>query len=211
MVQNALAGVRQPWRDAMEPRLWDNEGRGTTPALLGQATQAMTMLLTLLYLGMSVAIQKWGTGDTVSQGQEVAWQRGVEGDKTKITQFQEMIGALQEFKTCLFMKKESAFCTIIHLPTNFLALNKATQHLQGCFIGFIGDRTLMRDPTPILLQTQKTWQWVEKWWPRMGLLSSRFMRRTCRGKGHCGQQQLSVKEPRAMYCDSYTYHWCCSC
>jgi hypothetical protein len=43
----------------------------------------------------------------MSQGQELAWQRGVEGDNTKITHFQEMIGALKEFKTYLFMKTGS--------------------------------------------------------------------------------------------------------
>jgi hypothetical protein len=75
----------------------------------------------------------------------------------------------------LFMKKGSAFCTIIHLPTMFMALNKATQHLQGHFIGFIGYLTLKLDPTPILLPTQKTWQWVKEVVPRMGLLSLRFM------------------------------------
>jgi hypothetical protein len=60
------------------------------------------------------------------------------------------------------MKKGSAFCTIIHSPTKFMALNEATQHLQGCFIGFIGNCTLMKNPTPILLPTQKTWQWVKE-------------------------------------------------
>ncbi len=86
----------------------------------------------------------------------------MEGGKTKITQFQEMFGALKEFKTYLFMKKGSVFCTVIHLPMKFMALNEATQHLQGCFIGFIGDRKLTRDPAPILLSTQKTWQWVKE-------------------------------------------------
>jgi hypothetical protein len=66
-----------------------------------------------------------GTGDIGSQGRELVWQRGVEGDKTKINQFQKMIGPLQEFKTHLFMKKGSAFCTIIHSPMKFMALNEA--------------------------------------------------------------------------------------
>ncbi len=161
-VQNAPAEVMQPWGDAGDHHPCDNEGGGTTPPPPGQATQATTTLLTPLYSGMSTAIQKWGTRDTVSQGCELAWQKRVEGDKTKITQFQEMVGALQEFKTYLFMKRGSAFCTVIHSPTKFMALNEATQHLQKHFIGFIGDRTLTRDPMPILLPTQKTWQWVKE-------------------------------------------------
>ncbi len=43
-----------------------------------------------------------------------------------------------------------------------MALNEAMQHLQGCFIGFIWDCTLTRNPTPIFLPTQKTWQWVKE-------------------------------------------------
>jgi hypothetical protein len=161
-VQNAPAEVTQPWGDAMDQRSMDNEGGGTTPAPPGQAMQATTMVFTPPYLGMSAAVQKWDTGDIVSQGQELTWQRGVEGIKTKITQFQEMVGALQEFKLYLLMKKGSSFCTIIHSPMKFMALNEAKQHLQGRFIGFIGNRTLMWNSTPILLPTQKTWQWVKK-------------------------------------------------
>jgi hypothetical protein len=161
-VQNAPVEVTQPWGDAMDQRPMDNKGGGITPAPSGQAPQSTIRVPTLPYLGMSTAIQKWGIGDTVSQGRELAWQRGVEGDKTKITQFQEMVGALQEFKTYLFMKKGSGFCTIIHSPTKFMALNKATQHLQGRYIRFIGDRMLTRNPTPILLPTQKIWQWVKE-------------------------------------------------
>ncbi len=67
-VQNAPAKVTQQWGDAMDPRTRDTEGGGTTPAPPGQATQAMTTFLTPPYSGMSAAIQRWGTGDTVSQG-----------------------------------------------------------------------------------------------------------------------------------------------
>ncbi len=104
-VQKAPAKVTQLCKDAMDPRPWDNEGGGTTLPPPGQAMQASTTLLTPLYLGMSAAIQKWGTGGTVSHGRELAWQRGVKGEKIKIIQFQEMAGALQEFKTYLFIKK----------------------------------------------------------------------------------------------------------
>jgi hypothetical protein len=139
-LQNTPAKFTQPWGDAGEMCPNDKEGGGTTPASLWQALQTATTLPTpAIYSSMYMVIQKWGIGDTVSQGGDLAWQKGVEGEKTKITQFQEMVGALQGFKTYLFMKKGSAFCTVIHLPMKFMALNEATQHLQGCFIAFIGD------------------------------------------------------------------------
>jgi hypothetical protein len=63
---------------------------------------------------MAAAIPKWGIGNTKAQVRELEWQKGVGGNKTKITQFQEVAGALQEFKTYLFLKPSSAFCTVVH-------------------------------------------------------------------------------------------------
>jgi hypothetical protein len=111
----------------------------------------------------------------------------------------------------LFMKKGSAFCTIIHSPAMFMALNEPTQHLQGRFIGFIGYLTLTLDPMPILLPTQKTWQWVKEMVAMDGPAIIAFYEEDVLRRGAmCGHQQPSVKEPRAMYHNSYTYHWCCS-
>jgi hypothetical protein len=84
----------------------------------------------------------------------------VVGDKTKITQFQDVAGALQEFKTYLFMKPGSAFCTIVHSPMKFMAIIEATKHLQDRLIGFIGDSMVSRELTPVLFPSKKTWECV---------------------------------------------------
>jgi hypothetical protein len=44
----------------------------------------------------------------------------------------------------------------------FAAISAATGHLQGRIIGFVGDRTPTREPTPILLSQSKTWEWVKE-------------------------------------------------
>jgi hypothetical protein len=44
----------------------------------------------------------------------------------------------------------------------FTAISDATQHLQGRFFGFVEERTLTREPTPILFPPQKRWQWVKE-------------------------------------------------
>ena len=82
------------------------------------------------------------------------------GDKAKSEQFCEMVGALQELKTYLFIKPNSAFCTVIRSPLKFVAITKATQQLQGQIIGFVGDRTLAKEPTPVLFPQQKSWEWI---------------------------------------------------
>jgi hypothetical protein len=104
---------------------------------------------------MAAAIKKWGIGDTDTQSVELPWQQGVAGEKSKIAQFQDIAGALQEFKTYLFMKPGSAFCTIVHSPMKFMAITEATKHLQGRLIGFIGDRTVSHKPTPVLFPSQR--------------------------------------------------------
>jgi hypothetical protein len=44
----------------------------------------------------------------------------------------------------------------------FVAISEATQHLQRRFVGFVGDRTTTKDPTPIILPQQKMWKWETK-------------------------------------------------
>jgi hypothetical protein len=110
---------------------------------------------------MATAVTKWGIGNKNTQTNELRWQQGVGGDKTKIEQFREVAGALQEFKTYLFIKPGSAFCTVIHSPMKFVAITNAMQQLQGQIIGFVGDRTLTKEPTPILMPPRKAWDWVK--------------------------------------------------
>ncbi len=38
-----------------------------------------------------------------------------------------------------------------------VAISEATQHLQGRFVGFVGDNMATKDPTPIVLPQEKTW------------------------------------------------------
>ncbi len=66
------------------------------------------------------------------------------------------MGSLQDFKAYLFVKQGSCFATVVHSPLKFAAISAATQ------LGFVGDRTATREPTPILLPQLKTWQWVKE-------------------------------------------------
>ncbi len=70
-----------------------------------------------------------------------------------------MVGALQDFRTYLLIKPGTVFVTVLHSPIKFVVLFEGTQHLQGRVIGFVGDRTMAKDPTPIILPQEKTWKW----------------------------------------------------
>ncbi len=91
--------------------------------------------------------------------QDLKWQKEVAGDTQKINQFKEVVGGLQDFRTYLFMKLGSTFATVLHSPMKFVAISDATQHLQGKFVAFVGDRSARKDPTSIVLPPQKTWSW----------------------------------------------------
>ncbi len=54
---------------------------------------------------------------------KLLWQKKVQGNSAKFKQFQEVVEALQEFKTYLFIKKGSLFCTVVHLLMKFAAIS----------------------------------------------------------------------------------------
>ncbi len=115
------------------------------------------------YLGFDNAIKKWGTGTEVTIERDLKWQRDMDGDPQKIAYvFKEVVGGLQDFRTYLFMKPGSAFVTVLHSLMKFVAISEATQHLQGRYIGYVGDRTISQDPISIVLPQQKTWSWEAK-------------------------------------------------
>ena len=116
----------------------------------------------MTYSGMVAATKKGGLGTQANIIQDLLWQRSVGGDTAKIAQWKEIMGNLQDFKAYLFVKQGSSFTTVMHSPMKFAAISVATGHLQGRIIGFVGDRTLTREPTPILLPQRKTWEWVKE-------------------------------------------------
>jgi hypothetical protein len=44
----------------------------------------------------------------------------------------------------------------------FVAISNEMQHLQGRFVGFVGDHSAMKDPISIVLSQPKTWSWEIK-------------------------------------------------
>jgi hypothetical protein len=100
-------------------------------------------------------------GNKASIMHELKRQIDIAGDTQKIKHFQEVVGGLQDFRTYLFIKPGSAFVTILHSPMKFV-ISKATHHLQGHFVGFVGDQTLTKDPTPLILPQQKNVEMGDK-------------------------------------------------
>jgi hypothetical protein len=103
------------------------------------------------YSGFDKAMKKWGMGTEASILRYLTWQREVDSNTNKITQFKELVGGLQDFRTYLFIKPGSAFVTVLHSTMKYVAISEVTQHLQGRLIGFVGDCTATKEPTAIVL------------------------------------------------------------
>ncbi len=114
------------------------------------------------YSGFNKAIKKWGLGMEVTILRDLKLQKEVDGDVQKITHFKDVVGGQQDFCMYLFMKPGRAFVTVLHSPMKFVAISKTMQHLQGRFVGFVGDCSSTKDPISIVLPQQKTWSWETK-------------------------------------------------
>ena len=184
-VEFALTGNNDPRTIgvATESHSRDNEGLYTEPAQFGPSPDGRGAASTLQpgvqpqprghqvqtptrpnkpYSGFDEAIRRWGPSSERDAPRDLKWQRDINGDTQKIKQFQEVVGGLQDFRTYLLMKPGSAFVTVLHSPMKFVAISEATQHLQGRYVGFVGDRTATKDPTPVVLPQQSTWKWDTK-------------------------------------------------
>jgi hypothetical protein len=68
------------------------------------------------YSGLAMATAKGGVGTPTTIPQELNWQRLVEGEPAKISQWKDIMGSIQEFKAYLFVKPGSCFATVVHSP-----------------------------------------------------------------------------------------------
>ena len=59
------------------------------------------------YSGLATAIAKGGVGTPATIPQELNWQRLVDGETTKINQWKDIMGSIQDFKAYLFVKPGS--------------------------------------------------------------------------------------------------------
>ncbi len=159
-----------------------------TLALTREEGAPATMETNPQYSGFKEAIRRWGTGTETALTRDLKWQKEVAGDAQRINQFKEVVGGLQDFRTYLFMKPGSAFATVLHSPMKFIAISDATQHLQGKFVAFVGDRSARNDPTPIVLPPQKSWGWETRRYRLMPWHWQHTMNRTPFARENRGRQ-----------------------
>ena len=92
---------------------------------------------------------------------DLAWQQQLEGDPIRIKTFRTE--ALQQVDIVIFayMRPSSPFINLLHSAAPF-SLPSGDMHYRGKDIGFVGDRTDIRVPTPIVLAPEQPWKWLTK-------------------------------------------------
>lgn len=109
-------------------------------------------------LGALAATLYRSTGFTM--GRDLKWQSAVGGDTTKQKAFRQ--DATQQFDLVGFgfMRPSSPYVQILHSVATY-AVRGGDSEFHNKDFGYVGDRTSLRTPTPVLLD-DKLWKWVGK-------------------------------------------------
>lgn len=100
-------------------------------------------------------------GQTFSMTTALEWQSAVNGNTASVKQFHSE--ALQELDLVVFasLGPSSTVIQLVHSAATFAAVG-GDPNLRGKDFAFLGDRTDIRPPTPVLLGPGAPWKWIQK-------------------------------------------------
>ncbi len=90
---------------------------------------------------------------------ELKLQSDIDGDQAKRAAFRDFSVNYTQLQMYLAMAGAQVMVKMIHTPGAYYSIKSATNGYQGRVLAFIGDRRATKEPTPICLPTDKTWQW----------------------------------------------------
>lgn len=80
----------------------------------------------------------------------MGWQSSVAGDATKAKAFWQEVTQQVDVVPFAFMRPSSPFIQILHSVATY-AVRGGDSDLHGKDFGFVGDRTSLRVPTPVMV------------------------------------------------------------
>ena len=92
---------------------------------------------------------------------DLLWQQQVEGDPLKIKAFRTEVLQQVDLVVFAYMRPASPFVHLLHSAAPF-SVPSGDIHYRGKDIGFVGDRTDVRVPTPIVLAPEQPWKWISR-------------------------------------------------
>ena len=90
---------------------------------------------------------------------ELKLQSNIDNDQAKRAAFRNFLVNYTQLRMYLAMAGAQVMVTMIRTPGAYYSIKPATNGYQGWVLAFIGDRRATKEPTPICLPTDKTWQW----------------------------------------------------
>ncbi len=90
---------------------------------------------------------------------ELRLQSKIDGNQAKCAAFRNFSVNYNQLQVYLAMAGAQTTVTMIHTPGVYYSIKSATNRYQGQVLAFIGDRRTTKEPTPICLPMDKTWQW----------------------------------------------------
>lgn len=91
---------------------------------------------------------------------ELGWQAAVGADTAKMKAFRLEVTQQVDVTPFGFMRPSSPFIQVVHSIATY-AVRGGQSDLHNVDFGFVGDRTGLRIPTPVILD-DKMWKWVSK-------------------------------------------------
>lgn len=95
-----------------------------------------------------------------SLADDLAWQAEVKGDATKIKSFRIEATQQVDLVPFAFMRPASPYVQVLHSVATY-AVRGGDSDLHGKDFGFVGDRTTLRIPTPVIVD-DSLWKWMTK-------------------------------------------------
>ena len=91
---------------------------------------------------------------------ELLWQKQTEGEAAKLRTFRLEVTQQNDLVAFVFIRPSSPFLQVIHSIATY-AVRGGTSDLHNKDFGFVGDRTDLRIPAPVMLD-EKLWKYVTK-------------------------------------------------
>ena len=91
---------------------------------------------------------------------ELEWQAGGGTDNAKQKAFRQDVTQQVDLVALAFMRPSSPYIQVLHSIATY-AVRGGDSELHNKDFGYVGDRTTLRTPTPVLLD-DKVWKWVVK-------------------------------------------------
>ena len=109
---------------------------------------------------LSIAAAEVFSDQNYSLNDDLSWQAKGKGDATEVKSFRIEVTQQVDVVAFAYMRPASVYVQILHSLSTY-AVRGSGSEWHGHDFGFIGDRTALRIPMPVMIE-EKLWKWFTK-------------------------------------------------